>query len=630
MPPRVSHPGRIALLAPYAACFAATWGLIGLEPDLHVAELLVAFALQVLVGLLLVLSGRWNERTSVDVAVMVAFLASVVLLRDGAGKTPGYGSLLLLPVIWAALRSRRGEFLIALAGAAIVLLVPIVAIGGAQYPVSGWRSGILLLVVATVLGAAVLALLDRLRASEERHRLLADNSTDLVARFALDGTITYASNASLALLGYEPGELVGRNVTEVTAPQFNAELGERVAEIDATAETTVLESQLRHRDGRWLWGETTVRAIRDADGAVVEHQAAIRLIEERKRLQLTVERQRDEAKELLASQHALRQIATLVATGEPPAAVFRAVAEQLAELFGGTLGGVVRFDGRSGVGEIVGGWSAAGTEITGETVDLAGNSAAAMVYRTAATVQLAGYDDRSDAIFERFSLGAAVCAPILVNGSLWGSAGASFEAGTAIPPDAGERLARFAELVAVAISNAQASETLAHQAATDPVTGLANHRTFHDRLRAEVERAARHGRAFSLALFDVDHFKQINDTHGHQVGDDALAAVAGRLLGVARAGELVARIGGEEFAWLMPEATIDGAYLAAERARRAIETTSFAIAGQLTISAGVCSIEHAGTAHELFAAADRALYSAKRHGRNMTFIHTQDAPAPTV
>jgi diguanylate cyclase (GGDEF)-like protein len=330
---------------------------------------------------------------------------------------------------------------------------------------------------------------------------------------------------------------------------------------------------------------------------------------------------------MLASQNALRQIAMLVATGEEPGAVFRAVAEQIANLFDGTLGGVVRFDGPSGIGEIVGGWSATGSEITAQSIDLAGTSAAARVYQTGGPVQAAAYADRwIEPILEKFDLGGALCTPIVIGGRLWGSAGVAFAAGTSIPSHAGERLARFGELVAVAIANAEAWKAVTHQAATDPVTGLANHRTFHERLNSEVERAARHGRALSLALFDLDHFKDVNDTHGHQTGDDVLVAVARRLAAIARTGELIARIGGEEFAWLMPETTQDGGYLAAERARHAIEAAPFEVAGALTISAGVSSNQHASTAHELLEAADRELYGAKHNGRSTTFIYTQDAP----
>ena len=240
-------------------------------------------------------------------------------------------------------------------------------------------------------------------------------------------------------------------------------------------------------------------------------------------------------------------------------------------------------------------------------------------------MQIAIDMDRADGPIRERRGGAAVYAPILLDGKLWGSAGAAVEAITRIPPGAAERLARFAELVAVVIANAQAQQTLVHLAATDPLTGLANHRAFHQRLRSEVQRASRHGRALSLAILDLDHFKQVNDEHGHQTGDAVLAAVALRLAAVARSGELVARVGGEEFAWLMPETTQQGAYLAAERARRAIEVSPFEGAGAVTISAGVCSNQHAHTAQELLSAADQALYRAKRNGRNITFIYSQDA-----
>jgi diguanylate cyclase (GGDEF)-like protein len=473
--------------------------LIGLQSSLRVAELAPAFALQVVVGVMLVLPAREEPWPWVVPVGMVAFLASVLLLRDGVWPTPGYSPLLLLPVIWAAMRNRRGELVLAIAGAAVVLFVPIVVLGAPRFPASGWRGGAILLVVASVLGAAV------------------------------------------------------------------------------------------------------------------------------QRLVATVEHQRDEANEMLASQLALRQIATQVATGARPESVFRAVAEQVAKLFAATAGGVVRFDGRSGVGEIVGGWSANGKQLVGQTIELAGSTAAASVYQAYGSGLVPGGDNRlTEPIIEHSTIGGEVYAPIVVGGKLWGAVGMAFPAVGAVPQRTDRRLSRFAQLVAVAIANAQAWETVTRQAATDPLTDLPNHRTFHERLHHEVDRAARHGRALSLALFDLDHFKQINDTYGHQAGDDVLAALARRLLALARGDELVARIGGEEFAWIMPETTQEGAYLAAERARHAIGGAPFEVAGALTTSAGVCSNQHATTAHELFAAADQALYNAKRNGRNATFIYTQD------
>jgi diguanylate cyclase (GGDEF)-like protein/PAS domain S-box-containing protein len=623
---RIHTSRRLAPMVTYGGSFAATWGLLGLEPHLRRGELAVAFVLQVVVGALLFSVRSWDRRHWLGIVGATVYLVSVALLRDGVGPTAGYSSLLLLPVFWAAVRSRRAELGWALAGAALLLFAPIVVIGGAHYPSKGWRTGVLWITIAAGLGIAILALVDQLRASNQRHRLLAENSTDLVVRFAPDGAISYASPASRTLLGYEPAELVGLTITALMHPDDAAAHTGRGAWVDATADTVVEELRLEHHDGGWMWFEATVRAIRDSGGAVSERQAAIRLIEERKRLQMIVENQRDEATNLLAEQSALRKIATLVAAGAPPNALFAAVAEQLAQLFDATLGGVVRFDASVGVGELVGGWSADSTQIAGQTIDLTGITAAAKVYQTGAPVQIADYPDESpERILEEFGLGVAVCAPITAEGRLWGSVGVSLAAGRAIPAGAQERLASFAEMVAVAITSAEALETLSRQATTDPITGLANYRAFHERLLSEVERSSRHGRALSVAVLDLDHFKQVNDNHGHQIGDRVLAEVARRLADAVRSGELMARIGGEEFAWMMPEANQDGAFAAAERVRQAIRETPFDTAGALTMSIGVCSNEHAQTAQELVGFADQALYWSKAGGRNTTFIYTPDA-----
>jgi diguanylate cyclase (GGDEF)-like protein len=148
------------------------------------------------------------------------------------------------------------------------------------------------------------------------------------------------------------------------------------------------------------------------------------------------------------------------------------------------------------------------------------------------------------------------------------------------------RLERFADLVALAIANAEAQTRLMAQAANDPLTGLANHRTFFERLDAEVQRARRHGDPLSLVIIDLDHFKRVNDVHGHLAGDGVLVETAGRLAALARAEDTVARIGGEEFAWLLPECDAREAWVAGERARRAIADTPFPGVGRLTMSGG--------------------------------------------
>ncbi len=167
-------------------------------------------------------------------------------------------------------------------------------------------------------------------------------------------------------------------------------------------------------------------------------------------------------------------------------------------------------------------------------------------------------------------------------------------------------------------------QDLGDRAARDPLTGLPNHRVFHERLEVEVARAARHGRPLSVALIDLDHFTHVNDAHGHQSGDRVLVEVAARLTALARAEDVVGRVGGEEFALILPESDALSAYAAAERARNAVAATPFGEVGPLTASIGICDMTHASTSAELLRLADGALYWAKAHGRDVTYLYSPD------
>ena len=161
-------------------------------------------------------------------------------------------------------------------------------------------------------------------------------------------------------------------------------------------------------------------------------------------------------------------------------------------------------------------------------------------------------------------------------------------------------------------------------AAVDPLTGLANHRTFHERLVAEVTGSRRRGRGVALMLMDLDHFKRVNDMHGHQTGDRVLERAAQVLREETRTGELIARVGGEEFAMILPDADGEEALRAAERVRRAIAATEFPAVGRMTLSAGVCDLAHAEDAETLYRLADGALYWAKHRGRDRVVSYTPE------
>jgi diguanylate cyclase (GGDEF)-like protein len=165
----------------------------------------------------------------------------------------------------------------------------------------------------------------------------------------------------------------------------------------------------------------------------------------------------------------------------------------------------------------------------------------------------------------------------------------------------------------------------AEDAGTDELTSLPNRRAFSEALTHEIQRAKRYGTPLSLALFDLDHFKQVNDTHGHPAGDRVLVAVARAVERNLRESDVFARVGGEEFVVLLPNTNEEGAIDFAERLRATLQTISplaIAVDAQISASFGVVEYEHASndpTGEDLIAAADAALYNAKWLGRNRVF-----------
>jgi len=180
----------------------------------------------------------------------------------------------------------------------------------------------------------------------------------------------------------------------------------------------------------------------------------------------------------------------------------------------------------------------------------------------------------------------------------------------------------LADLVAKAFQGSLAIEALERRAMTDPLTGLYNRAYLADRFLAEMRRARNYGFPMSLALFDIDRFKSINDRYGHPAGDAVLRKLASFLRERTRSTDAVVRYGGEEFAVLMATADGDVAFEQSDRIREELERTPFVVPGQaepvrVTISGGVASYPRDGqTFSELVAAADAGLYHAKENGRN--------------
>jgi diguanylate cyclase (GGDEF)-like protein len=208
------------------------------------------------------------------------------------------------------------------------------------------------------------------------------------------------------------------------------------------------------------------------------------------------------------------------------------------------------------------------------------------------------------------------CVPSLVGGEVIGSVLVEHAAPMAADT-VGQLVASVADAAPV-VANLRNLAIAEMRAATDGLTGLPNQRAVHDTLKRMVAQAGRTVESLALVLFDLDHFKQINDTFGHSRGDDVLAAVGDVAAHTVRVSDFVGRLGGEEFAVMLPGTDREGAHKVAENLREAISALSVTgIERQITASFGVAVLpEDAPEAQALLRAADRALYQAKANGRD--------------
>ncbi|GMQ97021.1 MAG: hypothetical protein BMS9Abin15_0710 [Gammaproteobacteria bacterium] len=190
-------------------------------------------------------------------------------------------------------------------------------------------------------------------------------------------------------------------------------------------------------------------------------------------------------------------------------------------------------------------------------------------------------------------------------------------------------LERLATIASICLENALNIERLKHAGLTDVLTGVHNRRYFDERLHEEADRAWRNRQTLGCLFLDVDHFKRVNDEHGHQSGDAVLKNVASLIRHELRSSDVLGRYGGEEFAALLPQTNLNTACEIAERIRARIESHVFQLPGsslKATISIGIATLQNNGNKAEttetlamnLLEEADRALYSAKHEGRNQT------------
>jgi diguanylate cyclase (GGDEF)-like protein/PAS domain S-box-containing protein len=471
----------------------------------------------------------------------------------------------------------------------------------------------------------------RVRESEARYRAVVDDQTELVCRYLPDTTLTFVNRAFAEFYGRTPAELIGSPLIDLYPPAGRAAELERLAAFGPGAELQTYDDWELAGDGTRRWYRWTDRAFVDGDGSVVEFQSVGHDVTREHRAALLNANEAEILQQVALGvplKETLRAIATTVEEHFPrlSCAVFLLNREQamlrlgaapsLPASFVAALDGVMI--GRDG-------GAAAAAAASGEPVFVADLRA----------------DPRSTRIHTigaENGMAAAWSMPILASDgrSVLGTVDL-YAREPGVPDDEVRSiLATVAHLASIAIERKAFEDRLAHQSMHDPLTGLPNRALFLDRLDLAIARCRRTHAQVAVLFVDLDRFKNVNDSLGHDAGDELLVGVAERLLDALRPGDTVARFGGDEFTILcedLPHGSARDRALEIAQRLRASLARPFAVRDAETyvgLSVGIALAEHGSeAADELLRDADVAMYHAKElgGGRVEVFDETMRARA---
>ncbi|HYA88430.1 MAG TPA: diguanylate cyclase [Nitrospirota bacterium] len=421
---------------------------------------------------------------------------------------------------------------------------------------------------------------DALRISEKKYRLIFENVQDVFFQTDVNGNFIDVSPSVFHYSGFSREELIGKPVSN-----FYADPDDRMKLLTAlqkTGKVVDYELVLKTKDNPALYASLNAHFLYDASGQPSGIEGALRDITERKRM--------EEA--LRESEARLSNITDMIGEGlyvldeEGRIQFINPEAEKLlgwseSELLGKEFYEVIHCE------------KADGTSVTTSQCSILKTIGTGGTYRSEDNL----FMRRDGALFPV----SIVATPLRKHGQIGGT--------VVVFQDITDRKRMEAELEML-------NEFLVRQATTDPLTGISNRVKFTDALNMEIRRAGRFGSELTLIMFDVDHFKDINDTYGHQAGDKVLRTLTSLVAHSIRASDLFARWGGEEFMILILNTSVDKARVFAEKLRHMIDSRKFPGVGHVTCSFGVAQMEADDNDDRFTRRVDNALYRAKAKGRN--------------
>jgi diguanylate cyclase (GGDEF)-like protein/PAS domain S-box-containing protein len=604
-----------SILAPYLACLAVLVALLPVEGTLRLGEVAAGMAIQAVAALAVFIHGRLERGASpLAFAGILLFLASVALLRDGAGT--GYGPLVLLPVIWSALRGRRSELAVSIGGAALIFAVPLVLVGAPAYPPASARAGILIVVVATVIGVAVLGLVERLRASNDRATAILGAMSE---GFALtrDGEIVAVNTALCRITGLNERELLGaRPPFPFWPPELYGEAEEVRRRVVASGGSE-FELTLMRAGGERFPASITCAPADLGDGSVT-FVNTVRDITERRAHDDAMRRRADELAAIASVTRAMGQ--------SDPDDARRTICQVAVDVTGASAAALWEADADDILHNT---WTINRPRVSAAVGHDQPDNGSRVAWRTARPlfVPCADGSPHVDQGILRAYVGSdspnasLYFRPIgdvdAVRGVLVLSWTPAIDQ---LPDEVNPLLDVIAGEAATAMQRADLLNQLAELSRTDELTGLPNRRAWEELLDREMRVARRTGQPLSVVMLDLDHFKAYNDHHGHQGGDRLLWLAANLWRDSLRDTDVLARWGGEEFGLLLPGCD---AVCAGELVQRLHDLPL----DGLTFSAGVSEWDRSSASQALIGQADAALYAAKRGGRNRTCTASAAAAA---
>jgi diguanylate cyclase (GGDEF)-like protein/PAS domain S-box-containing protein len=483
---------------------------------------------------------------------------------------------------------------------------------------------------------------EAIRESEKRFRLLAENAQDIIYRYRLKPArgYEYISPSVRYITGYTQQEYYDdpdldlKMLHKESYPFFESM---PPASTSTTQESLILP--LVHKHGHKIWVEQRHWLVYDEHGTAVAVEGITRDITERKRTEEAL-RQSEEALQnahqrlkLWVNELELHNRDTTMLNGMYEflqqcldiEEVYQVVVRFATQFFEGISGSLYILDDENYLMESVVTW---GEDPPIELVFHPDKCKSLQMRRSYLFSEFSSLDMCEHLISSHPSF--YLCIPLITYDQIFGIL--HMRSNIPVPEQEHERLDWLAVMmgrhVTMTLANLHLREQLYNQSIRDPLTNLFNRRYMNETLERELRKAGRHQQPVGVVMLDVDHFKEFNDTYGHDAGDVVLQKVAVFLQHYIRAEDIACRYGGEEFTLILPGASVENTYKRAEELRYGLETLHVFYEeqplGNITISAGIaCFPDHGNSVASLLGMADHALYEAKRSGRNRVLIASE-------